>query len=143
MPQFGKRSRERLETCHDDIRVVMEMAIRLVDFSILEGRRSKYLQNLYYSQGKSKIKWPAGNHNCYKMENGVYVEDPDGLSRAVDIAPWPIDWNDSKRFILVAGVILGCAHALDIPMRWGGDWNQDFKFNESFVDMPHFELRTA
>lgn len=131
MPKFGKTSRERLETCHDDIRVVMEMAIRRVDFSILEGVRSRELQTLYYQQGKSKLQWPKSKHN---------VVTPIEFSRAVDIAPWPIDWNDSKRFILVAGVILGCAHALDIKMRWGGDWNQDFKFNQSFVDMPHFEL---
>ena len=140
MAQFGKRSRAALETCHDDIRVVMEMAIRLVDFSALEGRRSKYLQNLYFDQGKSHIKWPKGKHNTWKEVNGIIVEDEEALSNAIDIVPYPIDWNDSKRFILLAGVVLGCAHALDIKMRWGGDWNQDFKFNQSFVDMPHFEL---
>ena len=131
MPQFGKRSRANLETCHDDIRVVLESAIRLVDFTVLEGRRSKELQNLYYSQGKSQLQWPHSKHN---------VINPQDLSDAVDIAPWPIDWQDHKRFILVGGIILGVAHTLDIPMRWGGDWNGDFKFNESFLDMPHFEL---
>jgi len=140
MPVFGKRSRSKLETCHDDIRIVAEMAIRLVDFSFLEGRRPKELQNHYFDIGTSHLKWPEGKHNVTKEVDGVLVDDPDGLSKAFDMAPWPIDWSDSKRFILVAGVILGCAHALDIPMRWGGDWNQDFIFNQKFQDMGHFEL---
>jgi len=141
MPNFGKRSRSKLETCHNDIRVVAEMAIRRVDFSVLEGRRTKELQNHYYDIGTSHITWPYGKHNVtMKDTSGKLVDNPDGLSLAFDVAPWRIDWGDSKRFILLAGVILGCAHALDIPMRWGGDWNQDFIFNQKFQDMGHFEL---
>lgn len=140
MPVFGKKSRAQLETCHDDIIVVCNMAIESVDFSVLQGRRTKELQNHYFDIGTSHIKWPNGKHNVTKTEGGILMDDPDGLSMAVDLAPWPIDWGDSKRFILLGGFILGCAKALDIKMRWGGDWNQDFIFNQKFQDMGHFEL---
>jgi len=138
MPYFGKTSRGRLATCHGDIRIVMEYSIRLIDFKVVQGKRNEQEQNKYFLMGRSKLKWPLSKHNV--VIPGTVKEDPDGLSTAIDIAPWPLDWNDSKRFILLAGVVLGVAHSLNIPMRWGGDWNQDFKFNESFIDMPHFEL---
>jgi hypothetical protein len=138
MPSFGEDSRTKLATCHDDIIVVMEAAIRLVDFKIICGRRGEIEQNKYLLEGKSKVAWPNSKHNV--VIPGTTQEDPNGLSMAVDIAPWPIDWTDHKRFILVGGIVLGVAHTLDIPMRWGGDWNRDFKFNENFIDMPHFEL---
>jgi len=127
MPRFGRTSTARLKTCHKDIQRVLKEAIKVVDFSVLEGHRGRELQNLYYSQGKSKLRFPKSKHN----------KTP---SRAVDIVPYPIDWNDSKRFILLAGIVLGIAHKMGVGIRWGGDWNRDFKFNESFFDAPHFEL---
>jgi len=107
------------------------MAIQIMDFSVLEGHRGKDLQNLYYDQGKSKLRFPDGKHNS-------------NPSLAVDLAPYPIDWNDSKRFILLAGVVLGCAHALGVKMRWGGWWQGDIskykKGAQSFNDLPHYEV---
>ncbi len=54
-------------------------------------------------------------------------------SLAVDLAPYPIDWNDLKRFHELAGRILEVAALLDIPLTWGGHWH-------SFKDYPHYEL---
>ena len=62
-------------------------------------------------------------------------------SRAVDVAPYPIDWNDRERFHLFAGFVLGIAYSMDISLRWGGDWNQNFEVDDNqFDDFPHFEL---
>lgn len=131
MPSFGKTSRKRLDTCRPELVEILEEAIKIIDFSVLEGVRSKEAQNLYFIQGKSKLKWPRSKHN---------VLNPSEKSRAVDIAPYPIDWEDEYQFILLAGIVLGIAHSKGIKIRWGGDWNGDNKFNENFVDMPHFEL---
>ena len=31
---------------------------------------------------------------------------------------------------------------MNINLRWGGDWNQDFQVNDNkFDDFPHFEVR--
>jgi hypothetical protein len=62
-------------------------------------------------------------------------------SRAVDVAPYPIDWNDFKRFYHFAGIVRAVAHQRGVKIRWGGDWDSDFDFkDERFLDLPHFEL---
>lgn len=129
MPQFGKRSKEQLETCHPDLQMVLNKAIEVVDFSVLQGYRGEEEQNKYFYEGKSKLKYPQGKHN----------KNP---SLAVDIAPWPIDWKDIKRFGAVVFFIKGIAYENGIKLRLGADWNSDFQFNESFIDMPHIELHS-
>jgi len=104
-----------------------------MDFSVLEGHRDKETQNRYYEKGTSKIKWPDGKHN--KLP-----------SRAMDLAPYPIDWSNRPkaiaRFYLLAGVILAVADELGIGLRWGGDWDGDWDlFDQEFDDLGHFELR--
>lgn len=62
-------------------------------------------------------------------------------SMAVDLAPYPIDWKDTGRFKLLAGYIFGLAVALEIRLRWGGAWVEDFNMeNQRLVDLGHFEL---
>lgn len=127
MPTFGKQSLSRLATCHTDLQMVLKEAIKTVDFTILEGHRGKELQNLYFSQGKSKLRWPASLHN----------QTP---SRAVDVAPWPIDWSDIRRFNRLLSFIQGVGFGMGVPLRIGGDWNSDFIFNDRWEDWPHIEL---
>lgn len=129
MPKFGKTSKRRLETCHEDLQKVMNEAIKYVDFSVLEGFRDEATQNEYYRQGKSKLKFPQGKHN----------RNP---SHAVDIAPYPIDWSDINRFRSVAFFIKGIAISMGIELRLGIDWDGDFKGNERFIDGPHIELKS-
>ena len=129
MPKFGKASLEKLKTVHPDLVKVLNVAIQDVDFTILEGHRGKELQNLYFAQGKSKIKWPKGKHN----------KTP---SLAVDIAPWPIDWKDVRQFTSLAFYIKGIAFAMGIRLRIGADWNGNFKADDSFVDGPHLEAES-
>jgi peptidoglycan L-alanyl-D-glutamate endopeptidase CwlK len=52
---------------------------------------------------------------------------------AADLAPYPLDWNDTARFEALAKVVLACAKRLGVPLTWGGDWKR-------FKDFPHFEL---
>ena len=129
MPKFGRTSRKRLKTCDEDLIFLFEEVVKYFDCSVLEGHRGKRLQNKYFKQGKSKLKFPDGNHN----------KKP---SYAVDVVPYPIDWDDRERMTFFAGFVKGMAAGLGIPIRWGGDWNSnnDLKDN-NFDDLPHFELR--
>ena len=128
MPKFGKTSKERLATCDERLQKVFNEVINYVDCSVLEGHRDERKQNQYFSEGKSKVQYPFGRHNTKP-------------SRAVDVAPYPIDWNDRERFHLFAGFVLGIAYSMDISLRWGGDWNQNFEVDDNkFDDFPHFEL---
>ena len=63
MPKFGTTSRERLSTCHILIQNVMNEVINHWDCSILEGARGKETQNRYFTEGKSKLRWPDSYHN--------------------------------------------------------------------------------
>ena len=129
MPKFGKKSISRLETCHEDLQQVFYQVIKHFDCTVLEGHRGEELQNKYFNEGKSKVKFPKGKHNA----------DP---SNAVDIVPWPVDWEDTDRMYYFAGFVKGIAAMLDIPLRWGGDWNDNTEVKDTgFKDLPHFELK--
>ena len=60
---------------------------------------------------------------------------------ALDVCPYPIDWNDKDRFYNFAGLVKGIAISMDIKIRWGGDWDGDNDLkDQTFFDLPHFEL---
>ena len=129
MPKFGKTSRKRLATCDERLQKVFNEVIKHVDCSVIEGNRTEERQNKLYAEGKTKVMFPNGRHN----------HSP---SRAVDVVPYPIDWDDRERFHLFAGFVLGIAKSMDINLRWGGDWNQNFEVDDNnFDDFPHFELK--
>ena len=129
MPYFGKRSKERLNTCDSKLQKVFNEVIKHVDCSILEGHREKDRQNKLYEEGKTKVKYPNGRHN----------RQP---SSAVDVTPYPVDWEDRERQTLFAGFVIGVASQMGINLRWGGDWDQDFQVVDNrFDDFPHFELK--
>ena len=128
MAKFGRRSRENLSTCHEDLQKVFNEVIKHVDCSILEGHRDERTQDRYYEEGKTKVRYPMGRHNSKP-------------SRAVDVVPYPVDWDDRERFHLFGGFGLGMARGMGITLRWGGDWNMNFEVDDNrFDDFPHFEL---
>ena len=129
MPSFGRKSREQLSTCHENLQKVFNEVIKHVDCSVLEGHRDERTQEKLYAEGKTKVNYPMGRHNTKP-------------SRAVDVVPYPIDWKDRERFHLFSGYVIGLARGMGITLRWGGDWNMNFKVNDNkFDDFPHFELR--
>ncbi len=128
MPNFSKSSQATLNTCHPDLIKLMEVVIEHYDCTIIEGHRDKERQVALYQQGASKVFWPRSKHNT-------------SPSRAVDVAPYPIDWTDRDRFHHFAGYVDGIANSMGISIRWGGDWDHDHEFKDnSFDDLVHFEL---
>lgn len=120
MPNFGKKSLERLETCDVKIQQVMHEAIKQYDFSVLEGHRVKDKQEEYFKSGASKVKFPNSKHNKYP-------------SLAVDIIPYPVDWENLQRFQELALVIKEACKTVGVSnLHWGYDmWKWD---------LPHWEL---
>lgn len=118
MFKFSKRSLNRLATVDEKLQAVTKRALEIseVDFSVLEGKRSLATQKRYFHQGKSRT-----------------MKSKHLTGRAVDLAPYPIDWNDLDRFRKVAEAMKKASEELDIAIVWGGDW-------KTFIDMPHFEL---
>ena len=129
MYKFGKRSKKNLSEAHPLLQELFEEVIQIYDCSVIEGHRPKAEQDKAYYAGKSQLKFPKSKHN----------KTP---SLAVDVCPYPIDWNDSKRFYYFAGIVMGVADSMGIDIRWGGDWSGDNDFkDQTFHDLPHFELR--
>lgn len=130
MPKFGKTSRAKLSLCHGGIVTVMNRAIQIVDFKVLSTYRGESEQNALYiaTPQRSKKMYPDSKHNK-KPSDGI------------DIAPYPIDWDDRERFVYLAGIVLGIGHALDVRLRWGGDWDMDTDlYDQTFMDLGHFEV---
>ena len=129
MPRFGRKSKERLASCDPKLQKLFNEVIKHVDCSVLEGHRGKERQNKFYDEGKSKVRYPNGRHNA-------------NPSLAVDVTPYPVDWEDRERQTLFAGFVLGIARGLGITVRWGGYWDMDFDVQDNkFDDFPHFEIK--
>ena len=130
MPRFGKRSKERLKGVDAKLQNLLYEVVKYFDITIIEGKRSQERQNELVAQGKSKTKF------------GKHVD-----GKAVDIAPYPIDWNARDDFHLLGGFVLGMAASMGIKIRWGGDWNASSTFrgrrttkDNNFDDLVHFEI---
>jgi peptidoglycan LD-endopeptidase CwlK len=120
MSHLGKKSKERLATCHPDLQSLFEKLGETENFSVLCGHRDRDAQEAAYLSGNSRALFGESPHNRLP-------------SMAVDIAPYPIDWNDAGRFRDLAVKVKELSKKMGIPLTWGGDF-------KSFVDMPHFEL---
>jgi peptidoglycan L-alanyl-D-glutamate endopeptidase CwlK len=127
LPEFGTASLRKLTTLHPLLQLVLRTAIQDgPDFTIISAKRTLEEQHALLAEGASRTL------------KSKHLMTP---SEAVDIAPWPVDWNDTTRFYILAGYVLGIAARLGVPLRWGGDWNGNWSYRDQrFHDLPHFEL---
>lgn len=135
MPKFSQQSISNLSTCHTDLQILFSEVIKTFDCKVLEGFRNEANQEKAFSAGNSKLHWPNGKHN----------RTP---SIAVDVSPYPVDWNNLSRFYWFAGFVLGTACQLKAfgkishDIRYGGDWNRNYDITDEkgLRDLVHFEL---
>ena len=125
---FSQSSLSKLETCDPRLQEIMFEVIQIMDIKILEGHRNKERQNQLFHEEKTKLQYPDSKHNSLP-------------SKAIDVAPCPLDWSNRERFVYMAGIIMGVAHSLGHEIRWGGDWDRDNDlYDQTFNDLPHFEI---
>ncbi len=126
--KFSRRSLKELSTCHPELQRLFKEVIKEFDCSVLGGYRSDEEQEEFFRKGYSKLRGGQSKHNHHP-------------SLAIDVAPYPIDWKNIERFIYFAGYVKGMSRQMGIKIRWGGDWDSDnFMKDQSFNDLPHFEL---
>lgn len=156
MPTYSSSSISRIATCTANLQRVFGVVIQSWDNSIFYGHRGKEDQDKAVAEGKSQKPWPTSTHNSVP-------------SKAVDAGPYypevpagGIDWRTDaalmeaaragrfdevkeileniKRWYSFGGFVRGVGAALGIKIRWGGDWDNDCRFNDhKLVDLPHFE----
>ena len=128
MYKYSKSSELQLASCHIDLQLIFRSILHSIDHTIIEGYRDQVTQEQYFKEGKSKVHYPDGKHN----------KTP---SMAVDVAPYPVNWNNLNRFYFFGGYVKKTAEILGIKIRWGGDWDSDtLTDDQKFNDLPHFEL---
>lgn len=138
MPRLGLASLQRLQGVHPDLTAVVKRAIELTaqDFSVICGVRTAEEQAALYAQGRTK----PGKVVTWTLRSR-HLPGPDGMGRAVDLAPFPLDWNTPSKFDAIATAMIQAGEELGVPIRWGADWDQDGNWRErGETDSPHFEL---
>ena len=136
MPKFSKASLSKLESCHKDIQSVMNEAIKHMDFVVLAGYRTPNEQFELYKKGRTFQggKWVKTGNTVTNLDGKTKLSNHNySPSLAIDIAPYPIDWNDTDRFEALAEVVKKAAKTVGVDITWGGDW-------VSPIDMPHFQI---
>lgn len=85
------------------------------DITVLCGFRNEADQNAAFERGTSKLRWPHSKHNSRP-------------ARAVDIAPYPVNWLNTAAFKTLREYVLKKAAELKLPVRTI-EW-----------DLPHYEI---
>lgn len=116
MPKFSKRSLAQLETCHRDLKRIANELIKEMDVVVICGHRNKADQEKAVAGGFSKVHFPNSKHNSLP-------------SRAMDVVPYPINWEARAKFLEMRKKMLEIAKRLNIPVRTIS-W-----------DLPHIELK--
>lgn len=134
MPHFSNISKKRLTTCHQDLQTIFNYVIKYFDCTIVCGQRDEKAQNKAYDDGFSKVRYPNSKHNKFP-------------SIAVDVVPYPIEWDNTERMKYFAGQVMGIAIMLkeygviSHDLISGLDWDNDTILKDTtFKDHPHFQL---
>ena len=120
MPEFSQSSKDRLETAVQPLQDLFNEVIKTTDCTVVCGFRNQQDQDAAVAAGNSRTPWPTSKHNHIP-------------SKAVDVVPYPINWEDTQGFEAFSKVVKGCAAKLGIVVEWGGDWN-------GFKDRPHWQV---
>ena len=131
--KFSRTSLDRLSEVHPALQDLCFAVLQRHDCTVVYGKRTVSEQQRLVEEGLSKTM------------NSKHLEQPDGSAHAVDLAPYPIDWDNTKRFYYLAGMMIALA-PLHLPagyvLRYGGDWDMDNDLDDQrFMDLVHFELR--
>ena len=128
MALFSESSEAKLVTCDPRLQTLFRRIVEKYDCIILTGHRGEDDQDRAFRTGHSRLQWPDSPHNKVP-------------AMAVDVAPYPLNWNDHDGFLHFSGYVLGVAATLGVDLRWGGDWNRNHNLkDQTFMDLVHFEL---
>lgn len=118
--KLGPTSLLRLQDVHPDLVKVVERAIELteIDFTVLEGRRTKERQAELLKAGATTT-MNSRHLTGHAVDLGALV----GGKVRWD---WPLYYK-------IADAMKAASAELSIPVEWGGDWKK-------FKDGPHWQL---
>ena len=140
--KLSERSLNSLKGVNPSLVKVVERAIELTeqDFLVLEGVRSKEQCYINYGKGRTVAQCSAkGVPTKYaqpSLSKVTWLNNPLAskhvTGNAVDLVPYPINWNTISKFTTISKAMKQAAKELGVDLEWGGDWTKK--------DYPHFEL---
>lgn len=136
---LSKASLDKLQGVHPKLVDVVKRAIELTkqDFKVLEGVRTPERQKELYAQGRTK----PGPKVTWTLASNHFVNPKTGYGHAVDLVPYPVDWETLSKFDAIQKAMFAAAKELGVTIRWGANWNRNGKPREKGeTDSPHFEL---
>lgn len=119
--KFSEKSWKNLKNVHPKLVAVASYTLWMsdLDFTVLEGTRSKERQKELFNSGASRTM------------NSKHL-----TGRAIDLGVWipgeGVSWH-WPYYEKLAHAVKASASTLKIKIKWGGDW-------KTFKDGPHFEL---
>ena len=143
MYKLSKRSLTNLQGVNTNLVKVVQRAIEITkqDFMVTEGLRSREQCCINYGKGRTAqqctqkgvpAKYAQPNISKVTWLNNPFASKH-AQGRAVDLVPYPVDWNDLAKFRLIAEAMKQAAKELNVSINWGGDWQKT-------KDYPHFEV---
>ena len=140
--KLSERSLKSLEGVNPNLVKIVERAIELTeqDFLVLEGVRSKEQCYINYGKGRTVAQCSAKGvpikYAQPSLSKVTWLNNPLASKHvtgdAVDLVPYPINWNTISKFTTISKAMKQAAKELGVDLEWGGDWTKK--------DYPHFEL---
>lgn len=140
MYKFGRKSIDKLLTCHGDIQLIMNEAIKEspFDFGITHGHRTPEEQNKLYKKGRELpgeiVTYMDGfikksKHNYFPaLACDIIIYKNDGNYT------WECEYYQKVAdHILYVSEILFRDDKISNQLVWGGNWKR-------FKDLPHFQI---
>lgn len=139
MFKFSKRSINNLATADKKLQLLFREVIKEIDCTVISGHRTPEEQFELFKKGRERVDgwWTVTDKSkvvtnldgkTKKSKHNYYP------SKAVDVVPYPLDWNDIDSFKQLASVVKDKALELGIDVEWGGDW-------KSLKDYPHWQIK--
>ena len=125
---LSKASLDKLQGVHPKLVNVVKRAIELTkqDFKVLEGVRTPERQKELYAQGRTK----PGPKVTWTLTSNHFVNPKTGHGHAVDLVPYPVDWETLSKFDAIQKAMFAAAKELGVTIRWGANWNRNGKPRE-------------
>lgn len=140
---LSKRSLASLEGVDARLVSVAKRAIQITkqDFVIIEGLRTREQMMINYGKGRTAAQLAVhGIPASYAKPNEAkvtWLNDPfasnHASGKAVDVVPYPVDWNDISKFRTIYEAFQKAADELGVKIKWGGHFQKN-------KDYPHIEL---
>ena len=135
MPYFSKSSKNKLETCDPELQTLFYYVIKYFDCTVVCGERGREEQEHAFQNGFSTKQYPNSKHNSSPSE-------------AVDVVPYPIEWENTDRMRYFIGFVKGVAQmlydygAMEKEITTGIDWDNDTILKDQRLkDCPHFQIK--